>query len=173
MGTLFGFGSGFDLFDSFLEFVLKGFLEKLSSFVEEEGFHAVEGLRVTRNEIALIEQGIEFGVQEFAAGRLGAGRLHKLRPCKKWLSKQYNKFQLNFYAPGAELLPHWFPYQLRHSASTATELAHSDEDAQALLGHRTVNMTKRYTKTQKKRREKLAKMRVNPFDDLTEGTCQK
>jgi|GEM_PF-5469861 len=36
-------------------------------------------------------------------------------------------------------------YQLQHSASTATELAHSDEGVQARLGHRTLNMTKRYT----------------------------
>ena len=33
------FGRRFDLFDSLLEFVLEGFLEELSSFVEEEEFH--------------------------------------------------------------------------------------------------------------------------------------
>jgi len=66
--------------------------------------------------------------------------------------------------PDEEQIPHWYPYQLRHSASTATELAHSDEDAQALLGHRTVNMTKRYTHTQLARREALARNRRNPFD---------
>jgi len=66
-----------------------------------------------------------------------------------------------------EKLPHWTPYQLRHSAATATELQHSDEDAQALLGHKTVNMTKRYSKTQLKRREALARNRYNPF--TTEG----
>jgi len=61
-------------------------------------------------------------------------------------------------------IPHWFPYQLRHSASTATELEHSDEDAQAMLGHKNVNMTKRYSKTQLKRRETLALNRRNPFE---------
>ena len=66
--------------------------------------------------------------------------------------------------PDNEKIPHWFPYQLRHSASTATELSHSDEDAQALLGHRTVNMTKRYTHTQLTRRESLARNRRNPFE---------
>ena len=50
------------------------------------------------------------------------------------------------------------------SRESATELAHSDEDAQALLGHRTVNMTKRYTHTQLARREALARNRRNPFD---------
>ena len=69
--------------------------------------------------------------------------------------------------PEDEKIPHWYPYQLRHSASTATELAHSDEDAQALLGHRTVNMTKRYTHSQLIRREALARNRQNPFE--TEG----
>ena len=65
--------------------------------------------------------------------------------------------------PEDEQIPHWYPYQLRHSASSATELEHSDEDAQALLGHRTVNMTKRYTHTQLKRREAMALNRQNPF----------
>jgi integrase len=66
--------------------------------------------------------------------------------------------------PDGERIPYWYPYLLRNSAATATELAHSDEDAQALLGHRTVNMTKRYSKTQKARREALARKRQNPFD---------
>jgi integrase len=66
--------------------------------------------------------------------------------------------------PEDKQIPHWYPYLLRNSAATATELAHSDEDAQALLGHTTVNMTKRYSKTQKTRREALARKRHNPFD---------
>ena len=78
----------------------------------------------------------------------------------------------NRHLPDSEKIPHWYPYQLRHSASTATELAHSDEDAQALLGHRTVNMTKRYTKTQKARREALARKRVNPFADDVSAELQ-
>jgi len=71
--------------------------------------------------------------------------------------------------PDGEKIPSWYPYQLRHSASTATELTHSDEDAQALLGHRTVNMTKRYTHTQLKRREKMARDRHNPFESEGES----
>ena len=67
--------------------------------------------------------------------------------------------------PDDAKIPHWFPYQLRHAAATVTELEHGDTDAQALLGHRTVNMTKRYSKTQKTRREVLARNRRNPFDD--------
>ena len=66
--------------------------------------------------------------------------------------------------PEDQQIPKWFPYLLRNSAATATELERSDEDAQALLGHRTVNMTKRYSKTQLKRREKMARNRHNPFE---------
>ena len=71
--------------------------------------------------------------------------------------------------PDNEKIPHWFPYQLRHAAATATELEHSDEDAQALLGHRTVNMTKRYSKAQLTQRETLARNRQNPFEIEGEG----
>lgn len=66
--------------------------------------------------------------------------------------------------PEDERIPQWYPYLLRNSAATATELEHCDEDAQALLGHRHVNMTKRYSKTQLKRREALAQNRHNPFE---------
>jgi integrase len=69
--------------------------------------------------------------------------------------------------PEGEKIPHWYPYQLRHSASTATELSHSGEDAQALLGHKHMNTTKHYTHTQLIRREGLARNRQNPFE--TEG----
>ncbi len=71
--------------------------------------------------------------------------------------------------PDDEKIPRWYPYLLRNSAATAAELEHSDEDAQALLGHQTVNMTKRYSKTQLKRREKLARDRHNPFETDTES----
>jgi integrase len=71
--------------------------------------------------------------------------------------------------PDGEKIPHWFPYQLRHAAATAAELAHSDADAQALLGHRTVNMTKRYSKAQLAQREELARNRQNPFETEGEG----
>jgi integrase len=71
--------------------------------------------------------------------------------------------------PEDQQIPHWFPYQLRHAAATATELANSDADAQALLGHRTVNMTKRYSKAQLTQREGLARNRQNPFEMEGEG----
>ena len=71
--------------------------------------------------------------------------------------------------PEDEKIPHWFPYQLRHAAATDTELVHSDEDAQALLGHKHVNMTKRYIKAQLKRRERMARDRQNPFESEGES----
>ena len=71
--------------------------------------------------------------------------------------------------PDSEQIPHWFPYQLRHAAATEMELAHGDTNAQALLGHRTVNTTKRYSKAQLTQREKLARNRRNPSESEAEG----
>ena len=45
--------------------------------------------------------------------------------------------------PSEEQIPNWFPYLLRHTAATETELEHGDTDAQALLGHKSVNTTKK------------------------------
>jgi integrase len=61
-------------------------------------------------------------------------------------------------------IPHWTPYLLRNSAATAIELEHGLDEAQAQLGHTSANMTKRYSKAQLKQREKLALVRVNPFE---------
>ena len=61
-------------------------------------------------------------------------------------------------------IPHWTPYLLRNSAATAIELEHGLDEAQAQLGHTTADMTKRYSAAQLKQREKLALVRVNPFE---------
>jgi integrase len=66
--------------------------------------------------------------------------------------------------PEGEKIPHWFPYQLRHSAATQMEAMLGDTEAQALLGHKSVNMTKRYSKAQLAQREALARNRQNPFE---------
>jgi len=72
--------------------------------------------------------------------------------------------------PEGEQIPYWHPYQLRHSASTAAELAGSIDDAQALLGHRTPDTSRRYSHGQLVKAEKLARERRNPFDtDGLEG----
>ena len=67
--------------------------------------------------------------------------------------------------PDNEKIPHWTPYQLRHATATVIELEDGLDAAQAQLGHKTANMTKRYSKAQLKTREKLARNRKNPFDE--------
>ena len=83
VGTGGRFAGGFGAVDVFLEFFLKGVMEKLSSFGEEECFHVIEGLSVGgvgSDEVAFVEQGIEAGVEEVTnIGRFGR---HKIRPCK-------------------------------------------------------------------------------------------
>jgi integrase len=66
--------------------------------------------------------------------------------------------------PEDQKIPHWFPYQLRHSASTDIELEHGIDASQAMLGHRTANTTKRYSHGQLAKAEKIARNRQNPFD---------
>jgi len=69
--------------------------------------------------------------------------------------------------PENEKIPLWTPYRLRNSAATATELEIGLDESQALLAHKTANMTRRYSKAQLRIREKLARNRQqhNPFDD--------
>jgi hypothetical protein len=86
MGTLLAFAGGFELFDAFLDLFLKGFLEKLSAFDEEKVFHLIEDmsvLGVVGDEIAFVDEGIEFGVKKFTTARAGGFGLHKIPPCKK------------------------------------------------------------------------------------------
>jgi len=66
--------------------------------------------------------------------------------------------------PEYQKIPHWFPYQLRHSASTDIELEYGIDASQAMLGHRTANTTKRYSHGQLAKAEKIARNRRNPFD---------
>jgi integrase len=54
-------------------------------------------------------------------------------------------------------VPHWYPYQLRHTAATRLREALGIEAAQALLGHSTVNMTERYAKQSEARAIEAAK----------------
>jgi len=67
--------------------------------------------------------------------------------------------------PDGEKIPHWTPYQLRHAAGTAVEKTEGLDKAQALLGHRTANITKRYAHGQLAIAEEMARKRVNPFED--------
>ena len=67
--------------------------------------------------------------------------------------------------PVEQNIPHWTPYQLRHSAGTEAEKTGGLDNAQALLGHKTANVTKRYAHGQLVIAENLARNRQNPFDD--------
>ena len=67
--------------------------------------------------------------------------------------------------PEGQKIPHWTPYQLRHAAGTAVEKAEGLDKAQALLGHKTANVTKRYAHGQLAITEDLARTQVNPFED--------
>jgi integrase len=67
--------------------------------------------------------------------------------------------------PDDEQIPHWLPYQLRHTAATMLELEADIEDAQILLDHESVDTTKRYTKKRLEKSKKLARNRRNPLAD--------
>jgi len=82
VGTLLGFGGGFGAIDTFLEFLLEGFFEKLSTFIGEEGFHEVECLSMSGgigDQVAFGEQGGELLMEKFVNGGEGAGKFHKIR----------------------------------------------------------------------------------------------
>ena len=68
-----------------------------------------------------------------------------------------------------EQIPHWFPYQIRHAAGTEAEKRQGLDKAQALLGHKTANVTKRYAHGQLASAEEMARSRVNPFEESIAG----
>ena len=59
--------------------------------------------------------------------------------------------------PEEQKIPHWHPYLLRNSAATDIEAEMGLDEAQAQLGHKTANMTRRYSKAQLRIRESLAR----------------
>jgi hypothetical protein len=68
------------MFDAFLQLFLEGFFEELASVDEEKVFHVVEGFAVggvVGDEVAFVEEGIEFGVKEFTPGGRGRFGLHE------------------------------------------------------------------------------------------------
>jgi integrase len=66
--------------------------------------------------------------------------------------------------PEGEKIPHWTPYQLRHTAATAMEDEAGLDEAQALLDHSSAQTTKRYAHARLKKLKKLARNRRNPFE---------
>ena len=78
---------------------------------------------------------------------------------------EYSIKKGNKVLPADQKIPHWFPYLLRNSAATAIEQENGLDEAQAALGHKTANMTRRYSKAQLRIREGLAREQMNPFAD--------
>jgi len=72
-----------------------------------------------------------------------------------------------------EQIPHWTPYQLRHAAGTDAEKTGGLDKAQALLGHKTANVTKRYAHAQLAIAESMARNRQNPFESTDEANVAK
>jgi integrase len=69
----------------------------------------------------------------------------------------------NRHLPEGEKIPKWSPYQLRHAAGTDFEKTLGLDKAQAMLGHTTANMTKRYTHGRLEIAKSGARKQVNPF----------
>jgi len=76
---------------------------------------------------------------------------------------EYAVKKANRYLPDDEQIPHWTPYQIRHTAATVLELEADIEDAQILLDHESLNTTKRYAKKRLEKSKKLARNRRNPL----------
>jgi integrase len=64
---------------------------------------------------------------------------------------------------GDKPVPHWFPYQLRHSAGTEMSRTQGKEKAQHLLTHASIETTEIYDDSALEVREELARNRKNPF----------
>ena len=65
--------------------------------------------------------------------------------------------------PEEEQIPHWTPYQMRHTAATVMEEKEGLDEAQALLDHSSANTTKRYAHGRLEKMKELARNRQNPF----------
>ena len=82
-----------------------------------------------------------------------------------WRAVKHAIVRGNKVLPEGKKILHWFPYQIRHAAGTETERQTGSLDkAQALLGHKTPNVTRRYAKAQLTIAEEMARSRVNPFE---------
>jgi len=64
----------------------------------------------------------------------------------------------------------WFPYQIRHSTATFVEETEGLDESQAVLGHTTADMTKRYAKARERIQKRVALKQTNPFVETEEKT---
>ena len=65
--------------------------------------------------------------------------------------------------PPDERIPVWFPYSIRHSAATFVEKNEGLDESQAVLGHTSADMTRRYAKAQQAIQKRVALKQENPF----------
>jgi integrase len=79
------------------------------------------------------------------------------------LAVKYAIAKGNKVLPDDEKIPHWTPYQLRHSAATAMENESGLDEAQALLDHSSANTTKRYAHGRLQKLKELARNRKDVF----------
>lgn len=69
-------------------------------------------------------------------------------------------------------IPHWTPYQIRHTAVTAVAYEHDRQTAAYLAGHTCLSTTSRYAHEAGKVKEDLAKER-KPYWPMEESPCKK
>ena len=96
-----------------------------------------------------------------------AARAAKPSKCGEFYDKNsYNRavtYAIRKGNKAGELIPHWTPNQLRHSAGTETSKTEGREKAQALLTHSTIETTGIYDHSQLDILESLVRNRRNPF----------
>ena len=79
----------------------------------------------------------------------------------------------NTMLPADQQIPHWTPYQIRHSTATRMELEEGLDEAQAVLGHTSADMTKRYARGRERIQKRIALKQINPFEtDNGEGVVE-
>ena len=69
--------------------------------------------------------------------------------------------------PDGEKIPHWTPYQLRHTNATEISRTVGKDEARAQLAHTSVRTTEIYDHSDLKIREELARNRKSPFTGLS------
>ena len=81
---------------------------------------------------------------------------------------QYAVKKANKILPDDRQIPNWFPYQNRHSTATFIEEKEGLDESQAVLGHTSADMTKRYAKARERIQKRVALEQTNPFEETEE-----
>jgi len=78
---------------------------------------------------------------------------------------QYAIKRANKILPSDKQIPHWYPYQIRHATATFIEEKEGLDESQAVLGHTSADMTRRYAKAQQAIQKRVALEQKNPFEE--------